>query len=75
MQWMNNIAFCAPDSLFSERMNTSFGLALGLALFGSPFCWQGSPFGSHFTQNWIPMACGFSEHDPKRIRKANLGWN
>ena len=40
------------------------------ALFGSPFCWWGSPFGPHFTKNWVPiltnfgldgiMACGHS---------------
>ena len=21
---------------------------------------QGSPFGPHFTQNWVPITCGFS---------------
>ena len=25
------------------------------ALFGSPFCWRGSPFGPHFTKNWNPI--------------------
>ena len=23
--------------------------------FGSPFCWRGSPFGPHFTENWVPI--------------------
>ena len=25
------------------------------ALFGSPFCWRGSPFSPHFTENWVPI--------------------
>ena len=32
------------------------------ALFRSPFCWQGSLFGPHFTKNWVPVMTNLSPH-------------
>ena len=32
------------------------------ALFGSPFCWRGSPLGPHFTENWVPILTNLGLH-------------
>ena len=28
-------------------------------LYGSPYCWRGSPFGPHFTEIWVPIGSPF----------------
>ena len=49
--WPKKLQLFRPKSFWPEKLQQP----IRPKWFGSPFCWRGSPFGPHFTENWVPI--------------------